>query len=187
MPHETDLLPPGERFSFYLAPARISASSHRYPKVMPQVAFHFLSRFPIKTNCSKPAYFSVFAKIYEGRLRLWSVGAEREGKNGYKNGTGITRHLLLVILYVGSLFLHGLALSPLCSIIYCLSQNWSSSPDDGAGRATGWHDESKGLQSPEGLVLRSYLTAFRQTYRSINVDSIRPNFRPNRFVLQRCL
>lgn len=127
MPHETDLLPPGERFSFYLAPAGISASSHRYPKVMPRVAFHFLSRFPIKTNCSKPAYFSVFAKIYEGRLRLWSVGAqrEREGNNGCKNGTGITRHLLLVILYVGSLFLHGLALSPLCSIIYRLSQNRS--------------------------------------------------------------
>jgi len=90
MPHETDLLPPGKRFSFYLAPAGISASSHRYPKVMPRVAFHFLSRFPIKTNCSKPAYFSVFAKIYEGRLRLWSVGAERE-----RERTGVRTVLVL--------------------------------------------------------------------------------------------
>lgn len=50
---------------------------HRYPKVMPEWRSFFHSRFPIKTNCPKPAYFSVFAKIYEGRLRLRSVDAER--------------------------------------------------------------------------------------------------------------
>lgn len=41
------------------------------------------------------------------------------------------------LLCVGSLFLHGQALSPLCSIIYRLCRNRSGSPDDVAGRATG--------------------------------------------------
>lgn len=122
----------------YLAPAGISASPHRYPKVMPRVAFHFLSRFPIKTNCPKPAYFSVFAKIYEGRLRLWSVGIGREGrgKNGCKTGTvGITRHLSCWSLYMLDRYFYTAWRSRLFVQSFTASPgNRSSSPDDGAGR-----------------------------------------------------
>lgn len=70
------------------------------------------------------------------------------------------------LLCVGSLFLHGQALSPLCSIIYCLCRNWSDSPDDVAGRATGRSDENEGLASPEGLVLRPYIKVFCQVVSS---------------------
>ena len=49
-------------------------------------------------------------------------------------------------------------------------------PDDVAGHATRRGDENKGLASPEGLVLRSHITAFRQVVSSlVNVD---PMFDP---------
>lgn len=95
--------PLAKDFSLYLAPAGISASPHRYPKVMPRVAFHFLSRFPIKTNCPKPAYFSVFAKIYEGRLRFWSVDTERVEVE--RERTGVKLVLILPGISCWSLYM----------------------------------------------------------------------------------
>lgn len=86
MPHGTDLLPPGERFSLYLTPAGISASPHRYPKVMPEWRSTLPLTIPYKNKLPQAG---VFLRFREDLRRSATTSVRRCGE---RERTGVRRY-----------------------------------------------------------------------------------------------